>query len=241
MSEIKITESSLRRGNVSYLYCALLEMINRTDARVDLKNGRNRYELKILVPDGYKEILTAETEDKMADVIAVNYKYNYFKRNVKVGGLNKEQKELLLVALISADLDEDKKYIIRKLRAFNEYSIDGIFNFRMKPLKEKWAEIISYIPTEFGAQSLKDFISYLIKDKVGKKVYYENGKIYDKHYNELKLTELLGEKDEISNVKEIILSGAGEVEIVTNLTDVEAKYLKDFYGDKIVLASENYS
>ena len=71
----------------------------------------------------------------------------------------------------------NKKYIIKKLKSFTEYSVDGIFNFRMKPLKQKWNEIISYIPKSFGVTGLKEFVSYLIKDKAGVKVYYENGKI----------------------------------------------------------------
>ena len=83
MSELIITESSIRKNNLTYLYGALGEMINQVDARVDIKNGKNRYELKIFIPDEYNSIFLTETEDKIADVIAINYKYNYFRRNAE--------------------------------------------------------------------------------------------------------------------------------------------------------------
>ena len=241
MSELIITESSIRKNNLTYLYGALGEMINQVDARVDIKNGKNRYELKIFIPDEYNSIFLTETEDKIADVIAINYKYNYFKRNVVVSGLSKSEKELLYVALISADLDEDKKYVVKKLRAFKEFTIDGIFNFRMKPLKEKWNEIIGYIPSSFGSLGLKEFISYLIKDKVGKKVYYERGKVYDKHYNELNRVELIENAEDLTAVKEILLAGAGEIELVSALPSNDEKYIKEFFNDKIYFASDYYS
>ncbi len=241
MSEIKISESSIRYNNVNYLYQTLGDIITQIDAKVDVKNGRNRYELSVDVPEGFKELFVAEAEDKIADVIAINYKYNYFKRNICPSGLSQNERELLYMALISADLDEDKKYIVRKLRAFSEYSIDGIFNFRMKPLKEKWGEIISYIPPTFASTALKDFISYLIKDKRGKKIYFENGKVYDKHYNLLKRIELVGTSEELSAVKEIILSGAGEIELISPLPDKDEYYVKEFFGERVSFASDYYS
>lgn len=241
MSEIKITESSKRQKNVNYLYTVLGDVITQMNARVEVKNGRNRYELKIDVPDGYEDIFIAEAEDKMADVITVNYKYNFLKRNLNVNGLSNQEKELLYIALISADLEEDKKYVIRKLRTFSEYSLDGIFNFRMKPLKDKWAEITSYIPSGFASSGLKDFVSYLIKDRAGKKVYFENGNVYDKRYNLLKRTELISADTELKAVKEILLSGAGEIELVTPLSEQDEYYVKEFYGEKVTFAADYYS
>ncbi|MBO5712962.1 MAG: hypothetical protein J6R88_02005 [Clostridia bacterium] len=241
MSELIITESSLRKSNLTYLYSALSEIINQVDARVDIKNGKNRTELKISIPDEYKNVFLTETEDKIADVIVINYKYKHFKKNISISGLSSAEKELLYVALISADFDDDKKYVIKKLRAFKEYTIDGIYNFRLKPLKEKWNEIISYIPSAFGPSGLREFISYLIKDKVGKKVFYEHGKVYDKHYNELKRVDLIENSNDLTVVKEILLSGAGEVELVSSLPPVDEKYVKEFFQDKLRFSTEYYS
>lgn len=235
MSEIKISESSLKCNNIAYISQALSEVIKEVGGRGEIKKDRNRCEFKLLFNSEYRDLITLETQDKIADVIAVNYKYLYFKKNIKVAGLSVIEHELLLTALISADIDDDKRYVIKKLKCFNEYAIDGIFNFRMKPLKEKWREILGYIPSVFPLGSLRDFISYLIKDKEGKKVYYENGKVYDKRFYELNRKVLLGDNNcEYGSIKEMLLSGAGEIELASKLSDSEERYLKEFYGDRII-------
>lgn len=237
MSQIKVTESISKNKNVIYIYDTLLAVIKQLGCVCELKGGKNRYELIIDVPSSYKELLISEIEDKIADVISVNYKYSYFKKYVNSSGLTTVEKELLLISLISADIDEDKKYVVKKLKNYSEYTLDGIFNFRLKPLKEKWADIISYIPPSFQSNQLKDFIVYLIRDKMGKRVYFDGGRVYDKRYNLLKRTNLLsGDSGEISIVKEILLSGAGEVELASKLPEKDEFYLKEFYGDKVRFA-----
>lgn len=235
MSEIKLSESSLKSNNITYISKALSGVLSEVNGSAVTKQDKNRCEYKIIVPSDYYDLTLFEVQDKIADVIAVNYKYLYFKKNIKVTGLSTSEYELLLTALISADIEEDKRYAVKKLKCFNEYAIDGIFNFRMKPLKEKWKEILSYIPTVFPFGGLRDFVSYLIKDKVGKRVYYENGKVYDKRYNELNRKVLLGDTSlEYGSIKEMLLSGAGEIELSSKLSDSEEKYLKEFYGDKVI-------
>ncbi len=235
MNEIIITESSLKCSNIVYISQALSVVVNGFHGRAELKKGKNRCEYRLIVPKEYHELMRAEIEDKIADVIAVNYKYVFFKKNIKTSGLSPSEYELLLTALISADIDEDKRYIVKKLKSFSEYSIDGIFNFRMKPLKEKWKEILLYIPSVFPLGGLKDFITYLIKDKIGKKVYFENGNVYDKRFNLLNRKNLLGENSlEYGAIKEILLSGAGEIELGSKLNEKEEKYLREFYGERVI-------
>ena len=234
MSQIKVTESSSKSKNIVYIYEMLSPITKQLGSLIDLRGGKNRYELIIEVPSSYQELLLKEIEDKVADVISVNYKYSFFKKNVNLDGLTSVEKELLLTSLISADIDEDKRYVIKKLKAFSEYTLDGIFNFRLKALKEKWVDILSYIPSGFKSVQLKDFIVYLIRDKMGKRVYFDGGSVYDKRYNILKRRELLtGDSGEISIVKEILLSGAGEIELGSPLPEKDEFYIKEFYGDRV--------
>ncbi len=234
MSQIKITEASNKSKNVIYIYDMLSAVIKQLGCVSDLRGGKNRYELIIDVPSSYKELLISEIEDKIADVISVNYKYTFFNKRINSSGLSSVERELLLTALISADIDEDKKYVVKKLKNYTEYTLDGIFNFRLKPLKEKWLDIVSYIPPGFQSVQLKDFIVYLIRDKMGKRVYFDGGQVYDKRYNLLKRIELLsGDSGEIPIVKEILLSGAGEVELGSPLPERDEFYLKEFYGDRV--------
>ena len=234
MREIKISESSSRYDNLIYVKNSLKDILEQINAKTSLQNYKNRCEFIVDIPDEYLEIFLLELRDKLADVIAVNYKHKYFKRSIKFSGLSEIESELLLTSLISADVDEDKKYVIKKLKGFSEYSIDGIFNFRMKPLKEKWKEIAGYIPSSFTKTQLKDFINYLIKDKKGKRVYVEGGKVYDKRFNLLNRNQLLTlDSGNLNVIKEVLLSGAGEVELCSPVTDIENKYLKEFYDNKI--------
>jgi len=168
MSQIKITESAKKSNNIIYIYEMLSLIIKQLGCIEELRGGKNRYELILDVPSSYKDLLLFEIEDKIADVISVNYKYTFFKKHVNLSGLNGLEKELLLTALIAADIDEDKKYVIKKLKNFQEYALDGIFNFRMKALKEKWNDILGYIPPGFQSLELKDFIIYLIKKRHAK-------------------------------------------------------------------------
>lgn len=240
MSEIKITESSLKNNNILYIKNSLQELTTQINVKSFYKVETNRSEIKFEVYDEYKDLFTMELEDKIADVIAVNYKYNYFVKNVKVNGLSLIEYDLLITSLISADVEEDKRYVIRKLKNYEEYAIDGIFNFRMKPLKEKWKEIVSYIPVSFNSVQLKDFIAYLIKDKSNKKVYYENGAVYDKRFIKLNKTSLLyPSKNQLTIIKEILLSGAGVVEISSSLPIEDEKYIKAFFDNRIRF-SESY-
>jgi hypothetical protein len=241
MKEIKITESKTKNKNIVYLYTTLGDVVNQINSQILLKNGSNRIELTINVIEDYYELLKQEIEDKIADIIAVSYKYDYFSKKIKTSSLSEFERELLITALIAADIDEDKKYVIKKLKNFNEYSIDGIFNFRMKPLKEKWSEVAGYIPSSFVSKQVKDFIEYIIKDKNGKKVYYENGSVFDKRYNILRRRELLTKsgQDE-STLIEILLSGAGEVELGSPLSEKEEQMIKEIYGDRVIFSSNYY-
>ena len=242
MSELKITESGKKSKNILYIYSALSEFINCLNFKAEILNGKNRCELIIDVPCGYLDAFLVELIDKMADVIAINYKHTYFNRNIKLKGLTESEKELLLTALISADLEEDKRYITKRLKLFKEFSIDGIFNFRMKPLKEKWCEICGYIPSTFQKGQLKDFITYLIKDKCGKRVYVENLTVYDKKYVPLKRRELLNcNSENLSIIKEILLSNAGEVELATKIDNENEKYIKEFYGSKVYFSQSYFA
>ncbi len=234
MRKIKITESSIRYDNLVYVKNSLKDIIEQINASADLQKHKNRSELVLTFPDEYVEIFLLEIRDRLADVIAVNYKHKFFKKRIKFSGLSELESELLLTSLISADVDEDKKYAIKKLKGYEEYSLDGIFNFRMLPLKEKWKEIAGYIPPSFTKAQLKDFVNYLIKDKKGKRVYVEGGKVYDKRFNLLSRNKLLTlDSGNLKIVKEILLSGAGEVELCSPVPSEENKYLKEFYDNKV--------
>lgn len=236
--ELIATDAAYRSGNIEYLFKTLDKPIRLAGGAAVMETKGDRCEFKATVPDDSAAFFKPSLEDKIADVIAVNYKYEYFKRFVRSAGLKTVEYDLLLSALIAADIEEDKRYVLSRLSA--PYAIDGSFLFLMKPLKKKWKEVVGYVPQYFSERELKDFIAYIVGEKRGRRVYVANGGVFDGHYNKLFRSTLAGGGD-IRTVKEVILSSSGEVELDCKLSETEEYYLKEFFGDKIFFRKGYFS
>ncbi len=238
MTKICITDGAAGLNGLKYIKNSVSELTSKTGAEAIIAAQGNRVSLSFDCPEYYADIFHAEVADRIAEVIAVGYKYEYFKEAVKVAGLNATEREILLASLIAADLTEDKKYAFDRIKTIKETAIDGVFNFRLKPLKVKWREIAEYMPTCFVGSQLKDFITFLLENKK-KRTYIDDCKVYDNYYRRLKRVSLLGGGDgEI--IKEVLLSNCGEVEIRGAIPPTDEKYLKEFYGDRIYF-TQRYS
>ena len=235
MTSITITENKLNDGNLLYVQSSTGELLTHADCTVRTMTVDGRAVLRVNCPEYYSDIINAELADKVAEIIAIKYKYDFLKRNVKVSGLNETEKEILFASLIAADLDDDKKYAFDRIKNNLEMTVDGIFNFRLKPLKQKWCDVVSYIPTCFLNTQLKEFIFYLLENKK-KRVYVDCGKVYDSHYRRLKRCTLLGGEN-LKIVREVLLSNCGEVELNGLIPKEDEFYLKEFYNDKIYFSS----
>lgn len=231
MISIKVTEKDFNDNNLLYVQSVLSEIFTHASCRVYKDKTGGRVALTIVCPEYYGDIVLAEVADKVAEVVAIKYKYDFFKRNVKVGGLSTVENEILLASLIAADLEDDRKYSYDRIKGNREITIDGIYNFRLQPLKKKWRDVASYIPTCFLNSQLKEFISYLLENKK-KRVYVDGGRVYDSHYRRLKRSSLL-DGDNAKIVREVLLSNCGEVELSGEIPKDDEYYLKEFYSDKI--------
>ena len=238
MSNISISENDFNRGNLTYLQNSLSELFAHTECKLKEENGGKRTLLKVNCPEYYKDVVRAELSDKIAEILVIKYKYDYFKSVVKVSGLNKDEYEILLSSLIAADLEDDKKYVFDRLKNLNEIAVDGVYNFRLKPLRKKWMEVAGYIPSCFINSQLKEFISFLVENKK-KKVYIDGGRVYDGNYRRLKRASLL-DGEECVITREVILSNGGYVEISGSIPPKDENYLSEYYGDKIIFSPRIY-
>ena len=239
MTKMILTEKKENSANVRYILATLREIFNQTDSVFSADENSCRIRLVLSVSDFYKDAVLTEVFDKIADVIAINYKYVFFKKHIIVNGLSAVEKELLFASLIAADIDEDKKYIVERLKNFKEIAIDGIYDFKLRLLKQKWREIVSYIPSFFTAEQLKDFITYLLEGR-NKKVYVDTGRVYDLRFRLLKRGDLMnGNFTGGRIVREIILSGGGIIELSGKLPEIDEFYLKEYYGGKVTI-TESY-
>lgn len=232
MIKIKISDSEENRDVIKYVREAITA--NADDLLLDKTetDGGKRVGIVFTCRAEYSDFIRCQAENAIADAIAVKYKYDYFGRNLKPFGLDKLQTEILYAALISADIEDDERYITRKIRVFDEYAIDGIFNFRLAALKRKWSEIVGYIPTYFNEERLRDFVGYLVGEKKGRKARVENGEVFAPDFGVLKRTELAGGSGIGRIVREVILSACGEVDVATEIPEEDARYIKDYYGSR---------
>ena len=235
MENIIITESGYDRSNISYLQNTLSELFGHARCRAESTEEDGRIALEIFCPEEFFEIVQAEIADRAAEIIAVRYKYRYFKSTLKISGLSQLENEILLASLIAADLEEDKKYAFRRFTGLKHIALDGVYNFRLRPLAGKWKDIAEYMPGVFIGSQLKDFISYMLEGRK-KRVYVDDGKVYDAHYRILKRCALLGGEG-ARITREVLLSGGGEVELSGRLEEEDEYYLKEYYGDKIFFSA----
>ena len=239
MTQITISEKDYNESNLLYIQSVMSELFSHADCSVLESVANGRAMLTITCPEYYLDIVRAELSDKVAEIIAIKYKYDYFKKSIKTLGLSKIEREILYAGLIAADLDDDKKYSFERLRAYTDIAVDGIFNFRLQPLKNKWKDIVQYVPAGFMNTQLKEFVSFLIENKK-KRVYVDCGKVYDCHYRRLKRSSLL-DGDGVKIVREVLLSNCGEVELNGEIPKDDEYYLKEFYNDKIIFSGNLYS
>ncbi|MBQ3220234.1 MAG: hypothetical protein IJB32_06580 [Clostridia bacterium] len=239
MTQITVSEKDYNESNLLYVQSVMSELFTHADCSVKESVAGGRASLTITCPEYYKDIIKAELSDKLAEIIAIKYKYDFFKNSIRTGGLSKIEKEILLTSLIAADLEDDKKYSFDRLKTYNDVAVDGIFNFRLQPLKNKWKDIVQYVPPGFMNTQLKEFVSYLIENKK-KRVYVDDGRVYDSHYRRLKRSALL-DGDGIKIIREVLLSNCGEVELSGSIPKDDEYYLKEFYNDKIIFSENSYS
>lgn len=232
MSLLCVSDNFNNNNNVLYIRESLSQLFNKA-GKIKIFADKFRAGLTVSVDEEFEKIAKEDLFDKICDVITIGYKYNFFDNHIKLNGMKKEHQQLLLASIISADFDDDKRYVKNKLNFVDKnVAIDGFYEFRLKNLRNKWREIANYIPEYFAESELKSFIVYLISEKSGKKIMIDGDKVYDRRLNRLKRAELLPDGD-LKVIKEVLLSGASEIEIKGELPFEDEIYLREYFGDKI--------
>lgn len=229
-----VAEKLTNENNLLYLSTSLGELFTSVGKRVKIIRSNDRVKLIIDCENEYLDVIKFEVADKVAEVIVIKYKYEFLTKNMPICGLSEREKEILYVSLIAADLEEDKKYVFHKIKQYDNLSVDGVFNFYLKPLKNKWADVCNCMPNCFLNSQLKDFITFLLENKK-KRVYVDDGMVFDSHFRRLKRCALIG-KEDLMVTKEVLLSNCGEVELSGRISKDDEHYLREFYADKIIFS-----
>ena len=232
--EIVISEKENNARYIAYVFTSLQPLLEACGAKSAFSFDGDRIFLKIAAEEKYETYLRRFAEEKIAEVIAVGYKYEYFRRTLSPAGLRGGEREILLAALISADFADDKRYVFARLRGASVYSVDGFFAFRLGALLRKWKGIVGCVPPYFTREKLSAFMRYLLREDAGEKVIVRGADIFDGKYHKLRRATLIEEgATDMNAIREIILSGAGEVECVGVPPPGQEKFLRDYFAGKV--------
>lgn len=230
MALINISEKEQNSNNLLYIQKNLCELFRQTSSKFSVSIFAKRAVLSVNVNDYYETLVKNEIAGCVSEVLTVFYKYEFLKKRLFTAGLSKEDNDILMSSIIACDYYQDFDYILKKIGEFDDIAIDGIYNFKLKALKEKWQEITEVFPPSFTKLELKDFVGYIQKG-LKNKIFIEDGKVYDEHFKRLNRSELIG--NEFSVIKEAILSNAGKIELLSNGDIPFENDLKLYYGDRV--------
>lgn len=230
MERITVTQNGVGDPYTSYVYEKVKERFSFLPASFSLVEEEGRTRVEFSSEGRYCPYIRKIIKRCIADVLALGYKYGFFEKKLPLPLLSGKEKELLLTALTAADYREDHAYIFSKLKGFEEYAIDGVYNFRLNELKARWADVMKYISPDFSGAYLESFLTFLIDEGEGK-VYFKDGKVYDEEYRVLEKSRLLGE---YSPIRELILSGAKKVCCYSKPSKETTDFLEKYYKENAV-------
>lgn len=228
VEEITITQNGFDSLYMSYLYGKVRERFDFLPAVCHIQKRGDCAQIAFKTEREYCPYVRRFTEENIADIIAVGYKYTYFEENIHVPLLSALEKRLLITALVAADYKEDKGYIARRIRGFENYCLDGMFHFRLQDLKKRWQGIVDYIPVDMSETALEGFLEFLVEDGRGK-LFIKGGKAYGEDYRVVTRSLLTGVE---STLGEIVLSGAEQIYCFGETDEETRRFLKKYYGEK---------
>ena len=230
VEEITITQNGYNGAYMSYLYGKVRERFSFLPSSCDIHSDGEHTKIAFRTESAYCPYVRKFTEENIADIIAVGYKYSYFNKRLLLPLLSADQRRLLLTALVAADYQDDRSYALKRLGGFTSYSLDGVFHFRLRELQRRWDNIAEYVPSDMGETSLDSFLEFLTEDGEGK-MFVKDGKVYDGEYRLLSKSRLTGKE---SAVGEILLGGAEKVYCFGETDKETAGFLRKYYGSKAV-------
>ena len=215
----------LHSALVAYLYNGLTSALK--EGRTELDFSKDRAKCRIFAPERAAGVIF----ERMAEIIAVGYKYRFLDECVRVC-MPKKERGLLLSSLIAADLEADRAYILPRLVSEKEYCLDALFLFRMGELREKWGRIAAYIPETFSARDLWNFSNFLVH--VSRRTDYRKGAaVFGEDFSPLRLSRLTGEE---SVEREIMLADAGYIKCVGKISDTTGDFLQKYYPERVAFS-----
>ena len=228
MEEITVSDGSARSSFITYLYNAVMGDVLRANGRGELLFTPERAAMRVR----FEKAGVEETvRSKIAEIIAIGYKYSYLSARLRAC-LSRRERKLLLAALIAADYEGDLGFIRASFGTVTDFSIDGFYLFRLKALREKWTHILEYIPQAFSSDDLLKFCDFLVGES-NHKIYLKGGVVFGENFAPLRRSRLTSEEDIET---EIMLSDAGFVYCLGDVEESVGKFLQKYYAERAIFS-----
>jgi len=79
--------------------------------------------------------------DTLLEMYLTAVKYEFLLSRLRLTHLNENQANLLVHSLVAFDREAEKEIALAALKFKDHIALDGIFNFKLSELKERWGEI----------------------------------------------------------------------------------------------------
>ena len=232
VAEFNLTEERKNGGFLAYLYNALVPAAVEAGGTGEFAAEGERAAVRIRVPEERRGSLSARAAEAAAEVLCIGYKYRFLEKRLSVC-LSARERRVFLAALIAADLSGDMAYVKPLLCGKGgALALDGVWNFRLAALKEKWARIAAYVPPSFASPDLKKFCAFLAGESANK-VFLKGNTVYGADFAPRHKSFLTGREDVET---EIVLSDAGQIFCLGRVEDGVSDFLQKYYAERAVFS-----
>lgn len=213
MFELTISTEKSKEKDIDFIFSILKHKIRAIKGIVVSEEIDGRIKLALAVPEEKKEYVLSLVFDAISEAIVKSYKFDFFKKNLKLKTTDKIVENALIQALSVYDKKSDKDFIKSKLVPTDEILIDSFFNFRLWELEKKWksiAELMSenaeYLSMNNSLEDLMRFLVMSNECEVGElHVQISDGVVFcsDSSGNEF-FNMLYSQSDELSKINILI-------------------------------------
>lgn len=205
MWEFSLSISSERRDIANKIYACFSEQALTYENIVTSYENSGKITIITSCNDFDKHRFKLLIEEIVCDSICNGYKSEFLFNNLEIMVSDEVAKEAFLEALILFDRETDAYLVSKYLIVDNKLDLDGFYNFRLKPLKDKWMELVNIANENqiylYSNETFIELIKFLVdnievrSDIVNVVHQNDNYVLLDAQYNEINIDKDILNKD----------------------------------------------
>lgn len=126
-----------------FFYNSITSCISASDGVVTSHEANNYISILFAINDKVKDRVKALISGAIIEVICCKFKAEYLNSSLVLPEHDIIGMEAFKKALLNFDKETDKFIITKNLNLSNNLYLESFYQFRLKSLKEKWAELVS--------------------------------------------------------------------------------------------------